>query len=77
MENQTRAFTPFNLDSPKAFDFIKGNMDIYNAKSFTYKNWAKVDHTLNSQIDEIDKALKEEERFLELFYGATKELINY
>lgn len=77
MENQTRAFTPFNLDSTKAFDFIKGNIDIYNAKSFTYKNWAKVDHTLNSQIDEIDKALKEEECFLELFYGATEKLINY
>ncbi len=77
MENQTRAFTPFNLDSPKAFDFIKGNMDICNTKGFMYKGWAKVDHTLNSQTVEIDKALKEEERFLELFYRATKELINY
>ena len=77
MENQTRAFSPFNLESSKAFEFIKGNMDIYNAKSRVYTNWAKVDHTLNSQSVKIDKALKVEERFLELFYSATKELINY
>ena len=77
MENQTRKFTPFNLSSTKAFDFIKGDMNISNIKGVKFKQWSKVDHTLNEESSKIDKALKDEERFLELFYCATEKLIDY
>lgn len=77
MEKQTRKFTPFNLSSTKAFDFIKGDMNICKTKGFNFRDWAKVDHTLNVQSSKIDKALKNEERFLELFYRATAKLIDY
>lgn len=77
MEDQTRKFTPFNLSSTKAFDFIKGNMNICNIKGINFKQWSKVDHTLNKESCKIDKALKDEERFLELFYCATEKLIDY
>jgi hypothetical protein len=42
-----------------------------------FKNWAKVDNELNVQIKKIDKSLENDSRFLELFYRATEELINY
>jgi len=77
MERQNRKFTPFNLSSSNAFDFVKGEMKISKSRNFIYKNWAKVDNELNSQIGETDKALKHEECFIELFYRTTEELINY
>lgn len=77
MEKQNRKFTPFNLYSSSATDFIKGNLNIVKPKDFRYKNWAKVDNELNYQINKIDKALENENRFIELFYRVTEELINY
>jgi hypothetical protein len=77
MENQNRKFSPFNLTSPSAFEYIKGDLSIGKEKDFRYKNWAKVDNELNSQILKTDKALKNEERFIELFFRTTEELINY
>lgn len=77
MEKQTRKFTPFNLTSTSALDFIKGELNIGKSDDFRYKNWAKVDNELNSQTGKIDKALNNEERFIELFYCTAEELINY
>lgn len=77
MERQNRKFSPFNLTSSSAFDFVKGDISINKSKDFIYKNWAKVDNELNSQIGKTDKALKDEQRFIELFYSTTEELINF
>ncbi len=77
MEKQNRKFTPFNLTSSSAFDFIKGNLNIDKSNDFRYKNWAKVDNELNGQIGKTDRALEKEKRFIELFFCATEELINY
>lgn len=77
MEKQRRKFTPFNLTSSSAFDFIKGDLNTGVSKDFRYKNWAKMDNELNSQIGKTDKALENEKQFIELFFRATEELINY
>lgn len=77
MENQNREFTPFNLTSSSAFDFVKGDLNIVKSKDFRFSNWAKVDDELNLQIRKTDKALKNEERFIELFSRTTEKLINY
>jgi hypothetical protein len=77
MEKQNRKFTPFNLLSSSASDFIKGSLNIVKSRVLNFKNWAKVDNELNVQIKKIDKSLENDSRFLELFYRATEELINY
>ena len=77
MENQTRKFTPFNLYSSNATDYIKGNLNVFRSNDFRYKNWAKVDNELNHQIGKIDKALEIEKCFIELFFRVTENLINY
>ena len=77
MERQNRKFSPFNLTSSSAFDFVKGEISINKSKDFIYRNWAKVDNELNFQIGKTDKSLKNEEQFIELFYCTTEELINF
>lgn len=77
MEKQNRKFSPFNLTSSSAYDFIKGDVSIFRSQNFNFKNWANVDNKLNSQIGKIDKALTSEGCFIELFYCTTEELINY
>jgi hypothetical protein len=77
MEMQERKFVPFNLTTSSAFDFVKGDLNISKSKDFRYKNWARVDNELNSQIGKTDKALETEKRFIELFYLVAEELINY
>lgn len=76
MEQQTRKFTPFNLYSPKAFEFVKGNLNINTPKDMRYKNWAIVDNELNSQIAN-KQSKSNENRFIELFNCATEKLINF
>ncbi len=77
MESQKRKFTPFNLLSKSATDFIKGKLKIITPDNFMYKNWAKVDNELNKQIVKTPKSLNNDSRFIELFYRVTEELINY
>jgi hypothetical protein len=78
-EKHTRKFYPMNLEKTKPFDFVKGSMNIVSTPkwfdSIRYKNWARVDNELNRQIRNTDKALKAEERFLELFYRVTESLV--
>lgn len=77
MEKQNRKFSPFNLNKLSAFDFVKGDIIIHKSKDFRYKDWATVDNELNLQIRKTDKSLKNEQRFIELFYITTEKLINY
>ena len=81
MENQNRRFSPFNLSTNNAFDFVKGDISLITkpiwSDNIRYKNWARVDNELNRQISKTDKALGNESRFLELFYRATESLINF
>lgn len=77
MENQEREFTPYNLSSSSARDFIKGDLKIFAKDKFMYKNWARVDDELNRQIGQLDKSLGNEECFIELFSRVTEKLINY
>jgi hypothetical protein len=74
MENQERKFIPFNLETKDAQDFVMGEINI-EAESLLFKNWAKVDNELNRQSGKIDKALKTEERFMELFYRVSESLL--
>ncbi len=76
MEKQSRRFTPFELTSKKAFDFIKGDLNIDSPKDFRYKNWAIVDNELNRQIGKT-KSEKNDTCFIELFNLATESLINF
>lgn len=78
MTQQNRKFTPFNLETPDAFIFVNGNINIFHKSDFRYKNWAAVDNELNKQISKTNSSLNENtgEMFLELFYRATEVLIN-
>jgi hypothetical protein len=75
MENQTRKFKPFNLQSKNAFDFVIGDVKLFTKSR--YKNWALVDNELNRQIGKTDRGLINESRFIELFYRTTESLINF
>jgi hypothetical protein len=77
MEKQNRKFTPFNLFSSSATDFIKGDLKIVKTGNFMYKNWAMVDNELNRQSGKADKSLENDSHFIELYFKVTEELINY
>jgi hypothetical protein len=76
MEQQSRKFSPFNLTTDDAFNFVNGDISLFTKKKSIYKNWAKVDNELNRQIKETNSTLKEEGKFIELFYRTTEALIN-
>lgn len=78
MEEQSRMFTPYNLENKSAFDFVRGEINIVNPSKWNdmlFSNWAKVDNELNRQIHNVDKSFTEEEQFIELFFRTTKALI--
>ena len=77
MENQERKFSPFNLETSNCNDFINGALNVSMPKELPYKNWAKVDNELNAQKGKIDKAMKNDACFIELFYRVSEKLINY
>jgi len=83
MQKQERNFSPFKLkyqntkDAKAAFNFIRGNINLAPKATFLYKNWAILDDKLNRQIVKIDGDLSNEALFIELFYRATEELIDY
>jgi len=76
MEKQTRQFAPFILEDNSAYKFLRGNINAVKT-SGKYKNWALMDNELNRQNAKIKSELKSEERFIELFYRATAQLVNY
>jgi hypothetical protein len=81
METQNRKFSPFNLKTTTAFNFVKGDIILFTKPAWRdkirYKDWAMVDNELNRQISKTDSALDNESRFLELFYRTTESLINF
>lgn len=79
MENQTRKFSPFNLESKNALDFVRNEKNIISESSWLdkgYNNWARFDNELNRQIGKLSKSLTKEQQFLEVFYKTTESLIN-
>ncbi|MDR2835987.1 MAG: hypothetical protein LBV69_07325 [Bacteroidales bacterium] len=86
MEEQTRKFSPFILEDNSKIRFLRDRINVVEPRksNFMYKDWALLDNELNRQSIKIDKdrgiieeTFKPEERFLELFYRASAELINY
>lgn len=77
MGEQTHKFSPFNLTSCNALDFVKGNIHYIQKKDFRYRNWSIVDNELNRQIDKIENSLESEKVFIEVFYRMTEALIKY
>jgi hypothetical protein len=82
MGEQAHRFIPFNLTyPPSALDFVKGDIVYVRPKNFwdrlRYKNWGVVDNELNRQIGKVDKSLKKEEVFIELFYRMSASIIQY
>ncbi len=78
METQNRVFSPFDLETTDAFGFIKGDLkieqNISGTDRFGIKGWALIDNELNKQHNKIKK-MAGDERFLELFYRTTENLI--
>ena len=74
MADNNRAFKPFNVESIKPlFDMIAGQAP---TKLFTLSsNYALCDSVLNSRWSKWNKAAAKEQKFIELFYRATKKLI--
>jgi hypothetical protein len=71
MDNNDRKFSPFELsDERPIFDRIKGEAP----KSSFFKSYALFDHRLNKQ--KTSNSAKNEQKFVELFFGATEGLVN-
>jgi hypothetical protein len=81
MEQQNRKFSPFNLNTCNAFDFIRGEINVVSRRNLfdrlRYKGWAAMDNELNRQSGNVSKALEPEKRFLELFHLAASALLNF
>jgi hypothetical protein len=75
MNQQSRRFSPFDLTTTDAFNFVSGDIGLFTS-NITNRNWAKVDSELNRQIRITNKSLPKEGRFIELFYRATEALID-
>lgn len=74
MADNTRSFKPFNVNRRKPlFDMVVG---ISPAKiSSISSNYALCDSTLNSRWGKWNKVAAREQKFMELFYRATKKLV--
>lgn len=76
MNNNTRAFTPFNLIENKndLFSFVKGEKPapVFSIDS----NYALFDRYLNKKSSKISRDSSKENIFMELFYMAIDELVH-
>lgn len=75
-----RSFIPFNL-SADSFAFVNGKSDkcvIING-NWRYKDWAWLDNELNkactNKETQVSESMTKEQRFLEIFYRATKQFV--
>lgn len=73
-------FAPFNLDSVSFAYVMCGSNEIaINKGDIRYKNWSWMDNELNHQSEgkdiQISESLSKEQRFLEIFYRATKTFV--
>lgn len=71
LDNNDRKFSPFELVHARPiFDRIKGE----EPRKSPFRNYALFDDKLNKQ--KISESTKDEQKFVELFYQATEELVN-
>lgn len=76
MADNNRAFKPFNIDRVKPlFDMVVGKAPAKMRKLSS--NYALCDSVLNSNWSRWNKAAAREQKFIELFYRATKELVEH
>ncbi len=76
MSDNNRAFKPFNIDRVKPlFDMVVGKAPAKMRKLSS--NYALCDSVLNSNWSRWNKAAAREQKFIELFYRATKELVEH
>ena len=73
MINNKRSFRPFVLDAPELFKMVNG-IEPRSMKCLS-SNYALVDNMLNKQ--KTVKAASPEQRFMCLFYDATKQLVKH
>ena len=73
MINNQRSFRPFVLDAPELFKMVNG-IEPRSMKCLS-SNYALVDNQLNKQ--KTVKAASQEQRFMCLFYDATKQLVKH
>ena len=79
-EYHKHSFTPFNL-SADDFAFVYGTSDeiVVRKGSGIYKNWAWFDNKLNragaKKETQVSASMTKEQRFLEIFYRATKKFV--
>lgn len=80
MSHNERSFKPFNEERTNPlFDIVNGKAaSKYNIHLFT-RNYALVDSILNQSMgmDKWNKAASREQKFMELFYRATKDLVKH
>lgn len=78
MDKNKRSFKPFNEDRTNPlFDIVNGvEARKYNIHLFT-KNYMLVDSILNTKWDDWNKAATREQKFMEAFYRATKDLVEH
>lgn len=75
------SFIPFNL-SAKSFAFVNGKSDkcMIKTGNWRYKNWAWLDNELNkactNKDTQVSETMTKEQRFLEIFYRATKKFVD-
>lgn len=76
MADNNRAFKPFNIDRVKPlFDMVVGKAPAKMRKLSS--NYALCDSVLNSNWSRWNKAAAREQKFIELFYRATKNLVEH
>lgn len=75
MADNTRAFKPFNIERKNPlFDMIVGQTPA-KMKMTLSSNYALFDNILNSSLGKWNKAAAKEQKFIELFYRATRKLV--
>ena len=77
MELQERKFKPYNLMTCNCSDYIKKGENITCPKDNKWGGWTALDRQLNKKINTIDGSLNKTDKFIELFFQATKEVIQY
>lgn len=78
MATNERSFKPFNEERTNPlFDIVNGkSASKYNPHLFT-RNYALVDSILNTKWPNWNKAATREQKFMEIFYRATKDLVEH
>ncbi|MDP4268726.1 MAG: hypothetical protein Q8909_01235 [Bacteroidota bacterium] len=76
MDGNKRRFSPFKVKEANGsvFDIVKG-CEIRKLKCIS-SNHALIENSLNKQKSKVAKTVKREQQFVELFYRATKELVD-